>query len=144
MVSRDEVIRDAAQSWIPHMVGAVAAILPITLLIQVLVNLHDYRQHAVPVAVWLGVLVAAGWLRAARTGGRHHRSRGSGRGRGRGRCCRPGGLERRGTAGTVDWSILGTIWALALLVLSRPAWTWVSGRCLSSPRTLSSSSARLA
>src|SRR6266496_5914790 len=56
MVSRDEVIRDAAESWIPRMVGAVAAILPITLLIQVLVNPGDYRQSAVPVAVWLGML----------------------------------------------------------------------------------------
>src|ERR1039457_7595611 len=62
MVSRDEVIGDAAESWIPRMVGAVAAILPITLLIQVLVNPDDYRQSAVPVAVWLGMLAAAAWL----------------------------------------------------------------------------------
>ncbi len=130
MVSRDEVIRDAAQSWIPRMVGAVAAILPITLLIQVLVNLHDYRQPAVPVAVWLGVLAVAAWLvPRARAGGI------------------TGaeavvavvvsvaavvlvGWARRGTAGTVDWSVLGTIWALALVVLSRPAWTWVPGALL--------------
>ncbi len=129
-MSRDEVMRDAAQSWIPCMVGAVAAILPLTLLIQVLFHLHDYRQYAVPVAVWLGILAAAVWLvPRARTGGI------------------TGveaavavavsvaavvlvGLERRGTAGTVDWSILGTTWALALLVLSRPAWTWVSGALL--------------
>lgn len=132
MVSRDEVIGDAAESWIPRMVGAVAAILPITLLIQVLVNPDDYRQSAVPVAVWLGMLAAAAWLvPRARAGGL------------------TGaeavvaivvalaavvlvGWERRahGSAATVDWSILGTVWALALVVLSRPAWAWVSGALL--------------
>jgi len=114
------------------MVGAVAAILPITLLIQVLVNPGDYRQSAVPVAVWLGMLAAAAWLvPRARAGGL------------------TGaealaaivvalaavvlvGWERRahGSAGSVDWSILGTVWALALVVLSRPAWAWVSGALL--------------
>ena len=144
MVSRDEVIWDAAESWIPRMVGAVAAILPITLLIQVLVNPDDYRQSAVPVAVWLGMLAAAAWLvPRARAGGL------------------TGaeavvaivvafaavvlvGWERRahGSAATVDWSILGTVWALALVVLSRPAWAWVSGALLVFViRTLSSSSA---
>lgn len=132
MVSRDEVIGDAAESWIPRMVGAVAAILPITLLIQVLVNPDDYRQSAVPVAVWLGMLAAAAWLvPRARAGGL------------------TGaeavvaivvalaavvlvGWERRahGSAATVDWSILGTVWALALVVLSRPVWAWVSGALL--------------
>jgi hypothetical protein len=128
MVSRDEVIRDAAESWIPRMVGAVAAVLPVTLLVQVLADPGDYRQPAVPAAVWLGMLAAATWLVPR---------------------ARAGGLtvaeaavavvaavaavvlvgwERRahGTAGTVDWSILGTAWALALVVLSRPAWAWVS------------------
>jgi hypothetical protein len=42
------------------------------------------------------------------------------------------GVERRASAaaGTVNWSILGTIWVLALVALSRPAWAWVSGAVL--------------
>jgi hypothetical protein len=130
MVSRDEMIRDAAQSWIPHMVGAVAAILPVTLLIQVLFNLHDYRQHAVPVAVWLGVLAAAAWLvPRARAGGITGAEAAVAVAVAVAAVVLVG-LERRGPAGTVDWSILGVVWALALLVLSRPAWTWVTGALL--------------
>jgi hypothetical protein len=130
MMSRDEVLQDAAQSWIPRMVGAVATILPITLLIQVLVNPHDYRQPAVPVAVWLGVLAAAVWLvPRARTGGITGAEAAVAVAVSVAAVVLVG-LARRGTAGTGDWSILGTSWALALLVLSRPAWTWVSGALL--------------
>ena len=38
------------------------------------------------------------------------------------------GWDRRthGAGGSVDWSVAGTGWLLALVALSRPAWEWVS------------------
>ena len=35
-----------------------------------------------------------------------------------------------GAGGSVDWSVFGTAWLLALVALSRPAWEWVSGALL--------------
>src|SRR5258708_21069279 len=62
MVSHDGVVREAYESQLPRMAGTVAAVWQLALLIPVLIYLPDYRQPAVPVAVWLGVLAAAGWL----------------------------------------------------------------------------------
>jgi hypothetical protein len=127
-----EVVRDVTESGIPRMVGAVAAILPFTLLVQVLVHPGNYRQPAVPVLVWLGTLAAAAWLVP--------RSRAGGISGPQAIVAIAGavaavvlaGVERRASvaAGTVNWSILGTVWVLALVALSRPAWTWVSGALL--------------
>src|SRR5260370_798443 len=61
MVSHDGVVREAYESQLPRMAGTVAAVWQLALLIPVLIYLPDYRQPAVPVAVWLGVLAAAGW-----------------------------------------------------------------------------------
>ncbi len=130
--SRGGVVWAAYETELPRMAGAVAVIWQSALVIQVLVYLHDYRQPAVPVAVWLGMLAAAGWLvpRAFRGG--------------------LGGADaaiaiavavaavvligwdRRaaGAAGTMDWSVAGTGWLLALVALSRPAWVWVLGAAL--------------
>ncbi len=122
----------ASESELPRAVAAVAAIWQLTLLVQVLVYLHDYRQPAVPVAVWIGLLGAALWLvPKARAGG----------------LGRPEaavavavavaavmavGWDRRahGASGSVDWSVLGTGWVLALVALSRPAWEWICGALL--------------
>jgi hypothetical protein len=127
-----ELVRDVTESGIPRMVGAVAAILPFTLLVQVLVHPGNYRQPAVPVLVWLGTLAAAAWLVP--------RSRAGGISGPQAIVAIAGavaavvlaGVERRASvaAGTVNWSILGTVWVLALVALSRPAWTWVSGALL--------------
>ena len=62
MVRGDDVAREAYESEVPRMVAAVAVIWQATLLVQVLAFLHDYRQPAVPIAVWLGLSAAAGWL----------------------------------------------------------------------------------
>src|SRR5260370_6216271 len=62
MVSHDGVVREAYESQLPRMAGTVAAVWQLALLIPVLIYLPDYRQPAVPVAVWLGMLAAAGWL----------------------------------------------------------------------------------
>jgi hypothetical protein len=114
------------------MVGAVAAILPFTLLVQALVHPGNYRQPAVPALVWLATLAAAAWLvPRSRAGGLTGRQAIVAIA-GAVAAVAVVGVERRASAaaGTVNWSILGTIWVLALVALSRPAWTWVSGALL--------------
>ena len=120
------------ESAAPLFVGALAVILPIGMLLQTLATLDDYRQPLAAVAVWLGILLAAAWLvpRALARG-----------------LSRPEavaaivlaaaavsavGLDRRThlAAGSLDWSILGTVWLLALVALSRSAWLWVPGAAL--------------
>ena len=128
-----ETIGAAYDSELPRMAGTLAAIWQFAILILVLADLHDYRNPAVPALVWLGMLAAATWLvpRARADGltgadaavaiavavaavalvGWDRRASGGG-------------------TGTVDWSVLGTGWLLALVALSRPAWVWISGALL--------------
>lgn len=129
MVSNHEIVRDTAEFGLLRMVRVLAVILPSAALIQALGNLHDYRQPAVAVAVWLTVLATSVWL-APRT--------------------RADGLTRAEAAaavliavaavavigwvhrahypsGSVDLVILGTVWLLALVALSYPAWIWLPG-----------------
>jgi len=129
VVSHHDAVRDTAEFGLLRLVRVVALILPSAALIQVLASLHDYRQPAVAVAVWLAVLATAVWL-APRT--------------------LPDGLAGSEAAaavliavaavaaigwvhrahyppGSVDLVILGTVWLLALVALSYPAWVWLSG-----------------
>jgi hypothetical protein len=129
VVSHQEAVRDVTESGLRRMVTAMAAVLPLAALIQVLANLSDYRQPAVAVAVWVAMFAAAAWL-VPRIG--------------------TGGLARGEAAaailiavvataaigweyrphhasGGVDLAILGTVWLLALVALSHPARIWVTG-----------------
>jgi hypothetical protein len=132
VVTRDGVVQDAYESELPRVLGMLAAIWQLTLLIQMLGHLREYREPAVPVAAWIGLVVAAGWLIP--------RSRAD-------------GLTRReaafaiaiavtavslygwayrppGAAAAEDFSVFGTSWLLALVAVSRPAREWVSGALL--------------
>ena len=62
MVSRDGVVEAAYESELPRVLGMLAAIWQLTLLIQVLGYLREYREPAVPILVWLGLVAAALWL----------------------------------------------------------------------------------
>jgi hypothetical protein len=125
-MNRDVMVRRVYESEMPRVAGAVAVIWQLTLLLQVLAYLRDFRQPVVPVAVWLGMLAAAAWLvPRARRGGLG----------GREAAIAVAvaaiavllvGMERRGT-GSVDWSVVGTGWLLALVAASRPAWEWICG-----------------
>ncbi len=129
MVSRAGAIREAYESELPRAVGVVAAIWQLTLLIQVLIYLHDYRQPAVPLAVWLGMLAAAVWLvPRARAGGLTGSQSAVAIVVALAAVVSVGWDRRAG--GTVDWSVLGTGWVLALVALTRPAWEWLSGALL--------------
>jgi hypothetical protein len=132
MVNRDGLLRNATESELPRLVGVLAVILPLILLIQALIDLRDYRQSAVPIAVWLGVLVIAGWLvPRARRGGLSAAEAGVAIAVAVGAVAAIG-LDRRAHSptGTVDWSILGTIWLISIVALSRPARVWVFGALL--------------
>ena len=130
MVSRDGVMRDAYESELPRMVGAVAVIWQLAMLIQVLNYLHDYRHPVLQVGVWLGILAAVRWLLP--------RARAGGLSRAQAAVAVAVaavvlvGWDRRvhGDTGTVDWSVVGTAWLLAFVALSRPVWEWASGALL--------------
>jgi hypothetical protein len=131
MVTRDSVARDAYDFELPRVVGTIAAFWQVALLVQVLLYLHDYRQPAVPVGVWLGMLAAAAWLiPRARAGGLTGGEAAAAVAIAVAAVALVG-WERRGNAvGSVDWSVVGTGWLLALVALSRRAWLWVSGSVL--------------
>jgi hypothetical protein len=131
-VTADGAVAVGTESAAPLFVGALAVILPIGLLVQTLATLDNYRQPLAAVAVWLGILLTGAWLvpRALARG-----------------LSRPEavaaivvaaaavsaiGLDRRThlAAGSLDWTILGTVWLLALVALSRSAWLWVPGAAL--------------
>lgn len=128
-MNRDAAVRGVYESEMPRVAGAVAVIWQLALLLQVFAYLGDFRQPVVPVAVWLGMLVAAAWLvPRARSGGLT----------GREAAIAVAvaavavllvGMERRahGATGSVDWSVVGTGWLLALVAASRPAWEWICG-----------------
>jgi hypothetical protein len=125
-------VAEAAESAAPGFVGAAAIALPAGLLIQALFDPASYRDPVVPVVVWLAMLLAAAWLvPRARTGDLSN--------------VHAGvvivvavaavatiDLDRRvtSTAMSVDWTILGVVWLLALLALISPAWVWVPGAVL--------------
>jgi hypothetical protein len=129
MVSRFPLERDMRESELPRMVGLVVAVWQLTLLLQVLAYLHGYRQPAVPVAVWLGLLAAAAWLvPRARAGGFTGADSAAAVAIAVAAVAVVG-WERSGH-GAVDWSVVGSGWLLALIALSRRAWEWIAGALL--------------
>lgn len=131
-MSRDVLIQDACESELPRVLGMLAVVWQAAFLVQILLYLRDYREPAVPVAAWLGLVLAARWLIprtrlgdvtgpesfsaiaiamvAVSLGGWAYRM--------------PGAVS------SVEWSIFGTSWLLALVAVSRPAWEWISGAVL--------------
>ena len=123
---------DAQESALYRAVALVAGVWQVTVLIQVIIYAHAYRSPALPFGVWLVLLGAAIWLlpRASRRGLTGIESAGAiviviA-------AVAVVGWDRRmqGAAGTVDWSVIGTAWLLALVAVSRPAWEWISGALL--------------
>jgi hypothetical protein len=123
------IVEDMAESQLPRVVGVVGVILPLTLLIQALASPQDFVQPAVPVVVWLSVLAVAGWLLPRAHAGGISAAQGW---FALATAVSAAGIvswERltKSAAGTADWSVLGTIWLICLVALSRPARVWVTG-----------------
>ena len=127
MVTPHEVARDVAEVGVTRMVGALAIILPSVALIQVLTNARDYRQPAAAIAVWLAVLGAgAGLVPRLRAGGLAAGETAAAIAIAVAAVTAIA-LERRaeGVPGSVDLAVLGTIWLLVMVVLSRSARVWI-------------------
>jgi hypothetical protein len=123
---------DAYDFDLPKVVGAVAVVWQLAVLVQVIAYLHDYRQPAVMVAIWLGLLAAAAWLiPRARAGGLTAAEAAWAIAIAVAAVALVG-WERRlhGAGGPVDWSVVGSGWLLALVAISRPPRTWICGAVL--------------
>ena len=127
MVSPRKVAWDTVEAGLTSLLRALALVLPSLALLQVLANARDYRQPVVAVLVWLAVLGAGAWLvPRSRTGrlttgetaaaiaiavvavaaiGAAH--------------------QAHSDPGNVNLAVLGTVWLLALVVMSHPAWVWI-------------------
>jgi hypothetical protein len=115
-----------------RMVTTVALMTPSVALIQVLANSRDYRQPAVAIAVWLAVLGTAAWLvprvRADDLSGTETAAAVA-------IAVAAVALvalarKTHATPGSVDLAILGTIWLLVLVAVSRSALVWVPAALL--------------
>jgi hypothetical protein len=123
------VVRDTTEFALMRMMGLLAALSPLASLIQVLVNLHEYRQPAVAVAVWLAMFPAGLWLvPRMRTAGLTRRESMAAILIALGAVAVIGWDHLPHAAfGRVDLAVLGTAWLLALVALSNPPWIWISG-----------------
>ena len=123
---------DAYDFNIPKVVGAIAVVWQLAVVAQVVAYLHDYRQPAVMVAIWLGLLAAAAWLiPRVRTGGLTAVEAAWAIAIAVAAVALVG-WERRlhGAGGPVDWSVVGSGWLLALVAVSRPPRAWIGGAVL--------------
>jgi hypothetical protein len=132
VASQDRLVHGAYESELPRVLGVVAALWQLAFLIQVLGYLHEYREPLVPVVVWAALTAAAFWLiPRTRTGDLT----------GRASVCAmalvvvavslDGWAGRTpGSAGSVDWSVSGSSWLIAVVAVSRPAWEWACGALL--------------
>ena len=126
------MVAHVAASAVPRLFVALAVILPTGLLLQALVNHTEYRQPLVPVVVWLAMLAAAAWLVPRAFADRLSTADTVAAIAIAVVVVTAIGLDRTPhvTPMTVDWTILGVIWLLALLALITPAWVWVPGAAL--------------
>jgi signal transduction histidine kinase len=128
-----QAVADATESAAPRFVTAVAIALPAGLLVQALISPASYRHPIVPVVVWLGMLAAAAWLAPRARSGRLSTAHAVTAVLVAAAAVTAIGLDRKvtGASGTtIDWTILGTVWLLALIALGSPARLWVPGSAL--------------
>ncbi len=131
-VSPQAVTRDIAQAGLMRMVGTIAVFPPCLAIIQVLATAHNYRQPGVAIVVWLAVLAAAAWLVPRLQAG----------GLSAGETAAAIAIaiaavalvalarQAHATPGSVDLAVLGTVWLLVLVVVSRSALVWVPAALL--------------
>ena len=127
MVNHHQAARDTAEAGVTRLVRALAVILPVLAMAQVAANSGDYSRPAVALAVWLGVLGAGAWLvPRLRTGGLATGEVAAAIAIAVAAEAAIGAVHRsHGASRSVDLAILGTVWLLVLVVMSRSARVWV-------------------
>jgi len=128
VVSHHEVVRNTTESGLARLIGALAVMTPVTGLFQTLVSMSDYRQPAVTITVWAGLLAAAAWLLPRARLERLARGKAAAAILIAVAAVTVIGWEHRPHPGSggVDLAVFGTVWLLALVALSYPAWIWIS------------------
>ena len=124
----DAVVQEYA-SGLPRIFGMLVVIWQLALLIQIISYRHEYRQLWAAFAVWFGLVGVAFWLvPRTRAGGLSRRDSAIAIALAIFAVCMLGWEHRlRGAESSVDWSVFGTSWLLALVAVSRPAWEWICG-----------------
>lgn len=131
-VTPQTAVAAATESAAPWFAGVFAIVLPAGLLVQALVDRNSYNHPVVPVVVWLGMLVVAAWLMPRASAGDVRTGHAVTAIAAAAVAVTAIDLDRRlhEVVMTVDWTVLGTVWLLALIALTTPAWLWVPGSAL--------------
>jgi hypothetical protein len=132
VVSHHTVARETAEAGLMRLIAALAVIMPAIALILMVANMRDYRQPAVVLGVWLGVLGSGAWLvPRLRRGGLRAGETVAAIAIAVAAVAVIGAVRRPDTASaSVDLAVLGTSWLLVLVVMSHSARVWFPGAVL--------------
>ena len=127
MVSPQQAAWDTVEAGLTSLLRALALVLPALALLQVLADARDYRQPVVAVLVWLAVLGAGSWLvPRSRAGGLTTGETAAAIAIAVAAVAAIGAVHRaHGNPGNVNLAVLGTVWLLALVVMSHSARVWI-------------------
>jgi len=127
MVSPQKAAWDTVEAGLTSLLRALAVVLPSLALLQVLADAHDYRQPVVAVLVWLAVLGAGTWLvPRSRAGGLTTGETAAAIAIAVAAVAAIGAVHRPDSdPGHVNLAVLGTVWLLALVVMSHSARVWI-------------------
>jgi hypothetical protein len=127
VVSPQKAAWDTVEAGLTSLLRALAVVLPALALLQVLANARDYRQPVVAVLVWIAVLGAGTWLvPRSRAGRLTVGETAAAIGIAVAAVVVIGSVHRaQSDPGNVNLAVLGTVWLLALVVMSHSAWVWI-------------------
>jgi len=127
MVSPQQAAWDTVEAGLTSLLRALAVVLPALALLQVLANASDYRQPVVAVLVWLVVLGAGTWLVPRSRAGRLTTGETAAAIVIAVAAVAAIGAVHRADSdpGNVNLAVLGTVWLLALVVMSHSARVWI-------------------
>jgi hypothetical protein len=127
VVSHQQVARDTAEAGLVRLVRALSVLLPLLASAQVVANSRDYSPPAAAVLVWLLVLGAGAFLaRRLRTGALATGEVAAAIAIAVAAVAAIGAVHRaHSDSGSVDLAILGTVWLLVLVAMSRSARVWI-------------------
>ena len=127
MVSPQQAAWDTVEAGLTSLLRALALVLPGLALLQVLADARDYRQPVVAVLIWLAVLGAGSWLvPRSRAGGLTTGETAAAIAIAAAAVAAIGAVHRaHGDPGNVNLAVLGTVWLLALVVMSHSARVWI-------------------